>query len=180
MWNYFKPLRRKLGLVTLAMACVCAVGFVRSGVKRDTLFARLFGSQVIMISAAGKLHIWLEVVSRHEKQLLADVVFQVDFDQQFLQRGVLALPVPKSSRKPSFRWSSANGPMKLPIDETATANRRLEPGLHEIAPVAAHRLRASLICQHPACRCAQEAPPLVTDPRRRVACGGMLARRRHR
>lgn len=30
MWDYFKPFRRKLGLVTLLLACVVAAGWIRS------------------------------------------------------------------------------------------------------------------------------------------------------
>ena len=38
MPTYFKPLRRKIGVVTLVMACVLMAGWVRSLSRCDTLF----------------------------------------------------------------------------------------------------------------------------------------------
>lgn len=37
MWNYFKPLRRKLGVATLVLACVFTAGWVRSLLVVDVI-----------------------------------------------------------------------------------------------------------------------------------------------
>jgi hypothetical protein len=37
MWSYFKPLRRKIGVATLVLACVFATGWVRSLIVCDGL-----------------------------------------------------------------------------------------------------------------------------------------------
>ena len=51
----FKPLRRKLGVVTLVIACVLAAGWVRSFEKRESLHLTLWQVQNIVISVDGKL-----------------------------------------------------------------------------------------------------------------------------
>lgn len=35
MWRYFKPLRRKIGVVTLVLACVFSAGWLRSDFRSD-------------------------------------------------------------------------------------------------------------------------------------------------
>lgn len=37
MWSYFKPLRRKFGVMTLVMACLLLVGWMRSFSRHDQL-----------------------------------------------------------------------------------------------------------------------------------------------
>jgi len=47
--GYFKPWRRKLGVVTLVMACVFAAGWIRSGDSQDRLATMLTPKCVGMI-----------------------------------------------------------------------------------------------------------------------------------
>jgi hypothetical protein len=51
--EFFKGWRRKLGLVTLAIACLAAVGWTRSYVVADTISVDLFWQQYVMISVDG-------------------------------------------------------------------------------------------------------------------------------
>jgi hypothetical protein len=45
MMGYFKPLRRKVGCVTLMLACVLAVGWVRSYLKKERRIVAFQGTQ---------------------------------------------------------------------------------------------------------------------------------------
>ncbi len=56
MGEFFKGWRRKAGLVTLAMACVFMVGWMRSHLFQDTITIPLsFGSQIRLVSASQQL-----------------------------------------------------------------------------------------------------------------------------
>lgn len=55
MWSYFKPLRRKLGAVTLLLACVCATGWVRSSTYDDGFDQTLSQSRYGISSVRGKI-----------------------------------------------------------------------------------------------------------------------------
>lgn len=54
MPTYFKPLRRKIGLTTLVVACVFAVGWIRSTVTFDNLIVNYRGSIYAIGSRSGK------------------------------------------------------------------------------------------------------------------------------
>ena len=56
MGQYFKPLRRKIGVVTLAMAVALALGWVRSSFKCDSAQSHVLGSMFSIVSSAGKLY----------------------------------------------------------------------------------------------------------------------------
>ncbi len=57
MGDYFKPWRRKLGVVTLAVACVLAAGWVRSLHSDDVLNLRFhqFGCAIMAMSWSGRV-----------------------------------------------------------------------------------------------------------------------------
>ena len=52
MWDYFKPLRRKIGIVTLLLACVFAGGWMRSRTQADWIL--LFG-RITLVSGGQKI-----------------------------------------------------------------------------------------------------------------------------
>ncbi len=58
MNDYFKPLRRQIGVVTLVMACVFAAGWLRSGFVRDQIFIRT-GSCVYTFESVDSTLIWV-------------------------------------------------------------------------------------------------------------------------
>lgn len=62
MPTYFKPLRRKIGVIALVMACVFAGGWVRSLKTRDNLVFPRPKIQHAMASAAGVLR-WTKYVN---------------------------------------------------------------------------------------------------------------------
>lgn len=57
MWSDFKPLRRKLGVVILLMACLCAVGWMRSFEFTDALFYDRATAYTHVVSTDRKL-VW--------------------------------------------------------------------------------------------------------------------------
>ena len=52
MPTYFKPLRRKLGVVTLVMACVFAVGWVRGQIRYDEFRIFLWKATTVQLSSS--------------------------------------------------------------------------------------------------------------------------------
>lgn len=58
MWAYFRPWRRKIGIVTLVVACVFAAGWVRSQNTVDGVGIRLYGEMHDLCSAAGGVY-WI-------------------------------------------------------------------------------------------------------------------------
>ena len=59
MGEFFKPWRRKIGLLTLLMACVFMAGWVRSEMKSDSLGDRSFyGREYHVDSAAGRMEFY--------------------------------------------------------------------------------------------------------------------------
>ena len=55
MNGYFRPLRRKLGILTIAMACVFAAMWVRSCYYDDWCFVRLGDTYYLLQSELGRL-----------------------------------------------------------------------------------------------------------------------------
>jgi hypothetical protein len=53
MDSYFKPWKRKIGLLTLAMACVFAAGWVRSQTTVDLMYLDFPNSNFVFISGSG-------------------------------------------------------------------------------------------------------------------------------
>lgn len=63
MSNYFKPLRRKLGVVTLLMACVFSAAWVRSLTTRDFIFIEFefpFGGRINTYTMSNQMKILLQ------------------------------------------------------------------------------------------------------------------------
>lgn len=54
-FTYFNPLRRKIGVVTLAVACVFTVGWVRSGLVEDRISFEAFERRISIVSASGSI-----------------------------------------------------------------------------------------------------------------------------
>lgn len=55
MMGYFKPLRRKLGVLTLVIACLFTLGWMRSGFRFDELTFSAFGIRFDAVSAKNLL-----------------------------------------------------------------------------------------------------------------------------
>lgn len=53
MWSYFKPLRRKIGVVTLVVACVFMAGWVRSQFAYDTVYNVIDGNTFLISCPTG-------------------------------------------------------------------------------------------------------------------------------
>ena len=56
MGNYFRPLRRKIGVCTLSMACLLMIGWLRSYTTQDAITIS-FGSSIqrVLVSNSGRL-----------------------------------------------------------------------------------------------------------------------------
>ena len=59
MGEYFKPWRRKIGVVTLVMACVFAGAWVRSILVHDVIRIGPGNVECIIVSHAGIFSIWV-------------------------------------------------------------------------------------------------------------------------
>jgi hypothetical protein len=67
MYGFFKPLRRKLGVVTLVMACVFAAAWVRSLTELDIVVRLNANNTHLMMSVGGTLNwerMWPIVIPR--------------------------------------------------------------------------------------------------------------------
>lgn len=95
--RYFKPLRRKIGLVTLALACVLAAGWVRSQYLLDTAgFVRgIWRSD--FTSQNGKL--WLIYVTYDRPR---ESGFLIDSTRIYVPQDLADLPARQS--KLDWRW----------------------------------------------------------------------------
>lgn len=60
MWAHFKSLRRKIGIVTLVMACVCFVAWIRSFQKMDRVIRSSNGALSSVTLYHGSLY-WFRV-----------------------------------------------------------------------------------------------------------------------
>ena len=58
MGEFFKPWRRKIGLLTLVMACLCAAACVRSCEDAEIVNCCCFGTNCTFASAEGEIH-WI-------------------------------------------------------------------------------------------------------------------------
>ena len=58
MREFFQGWRRKVGVVTLVMACVLTAGWVRSFLIRDILSINVFPQQIAAESNLGKIHLF--------------------------------------------------------------------------------------------------------------------------
>ena len=69
MPDYFKPLRRKIGVVTLVLACVFAAMWVRSGRIQDVVRFGPGGRECIVVSFDGRFSIWVGAAGPNRKAL---------------------------------------------------------------------------------------------------------------
>lgn len=57
MGNYFKPLRRKIGVLTLVIACMFAAGWLRSYSYIDIVASSVGGTKLVFMSGSQKLRL---------------------------------------------------------------------------------------------------------------------------
>lgn len=72
MGEFFKPWRRKLGLVTLLLACVLAVGWIRSFFRYEFIEAPLGNSAIGVASMHGGIDFY-RIVSLNDKPILTSI-----------------------------------------------------------------------------------------------------------
>ena len=97
--GYFKPLRRKIGVVTLVLACVFMVAWVRSQVVVDAMSITCSRWQHFLFS--DNFGIWWEtdLISQKGRQ----VPFFGDFSKWYLQSNKRATPPPEA---PDFEFAA--------------------------------------------------------------------------
>lgn len=85
MPTYFKPLRRKIGVITLVLACVLTAGWIRSNGKVESLRFNIARFQPIVIS--GDQHLWFTFQRRRIVLSFATLMFpnqSVRLDNNFI------------------------------------------------------------------------------------------------
>lgn len=72
MWSYFKPVRRKIGVVALGLACVSTAVWVRSGISDDTIHLPISAtSECVAIFSPHRIHVGKsELITVKENQII--------------------------------------------------------------------------------------------------------------